>query len=326
MTLLSGHNFDVLAFDGGGYRCLSEIFLLSRFLGSIVNGDDENEDDDLSSRPCDHFDLICGTSSGGLLAILFGRLRMSCSEAREAYETLGRLMFAEEPGTGKIIVHLEDANRDKFRKELERIVSEKVGKADAPMDPAAEDKDGYCYVRGLALSLKLVANCLADPQTFVTTSSANSGSAGVLPYLVRNYPAPKGQVATSPHNYSWKIVEAALATMATPSHFAPFSIHFQGLDYAFQDAGPSGFTNPSRLAHDEALCLFPKMYLNTLVSLGAGLPKLLRLQDRSPADPRERYIAQLVRVAHDTERVHNDLASELRRLWVLVCEKLVLTG
>jgi patatin-like phospholipase/acyl hydrolase len=28
--------------------------------------------------PCEYFDLICGTSTGGLIAIMLGRLRMVC--------------------------------------------------------------------------------------------------------------------------------------------------------------------------------------------------------------------------------------------------------
>jgi patatin-like phospholipase/acyl hydrolase len=27
-------------------------------------------------RPCEYFELICGTSTGGLIAIMLGRLRM----------------------------------------------------------------------------------------------------------------------------------------------------------------------------------------------------------------------------------------------------------
>ena len=38
--------------------------------------------------------------SGGLLAIFFGRLGMSCEEAWDAYERLGRCIFVEEEGDG----------------------------------------------------------------------------------------------------------------------------------------------------------------------------------------------------------------------------------
>jgi hypothetical protein len=148
----------------------------------------------------------------------------------------------------------------------------------------------------------------------VTATPVNVASASVAPHLIRNYPPPRGQVATSPHGHPWQIIEAALATMATPPRFAPLPIHFQGSEFAFQDAGPFGYTNPSRLAHDEALCLFPAMHLNTFVSLGAGLPKLLHLGDASKTDPRERYMKWIVEVANGTELVHDSLAAELRKL------------
>lgn len=151
-------------------------------------------------------------------------------------------------------------------------------------------------------------------QTFVTASSAIVASASVPPHLIRTYQRPRGQVETSPQGHAWQIVEAVLATMATPPHFAPFPISHEGHGYTFQDAGPFGFTNPSRLAHDEALCLFPKMHLHTFVSLGAGLPKLIRMVNTLLTDPLERYIRWVIEVANDPERVHDALAGELRRL------------
>lgn len=42
---------------------------------------------------CDYFDLIGGTSTGGLLAIVLGRLRMTIEECRNAYLTLSKEAF-----------------------------------------------------------------------------------------------------------------------------------------------------------------------------------------------------------------------------------------
>lgn len=46
-----------------------------------------------------HFDLICGTSTGGLLALLFGRLGMSIAEASKCYKELGVKIFGPESKT-----------------------------------------------------------------------------------------------------------------------------------------------------------------------------------------------------------------------------------
>ena len=45
-------------------------------------------------KPCEVFDLICGTSTGGLMAIMLGRLRMSVQEAIDAYLDLSKRVFA----------------------------------------------------------------------------------------------------------------------------------------------------------------------------------------------------------------------------------------
>lgn len=66
----------VLVLDGGCIRGLGCLFLLEELSKRI--GED----------PCDSFDLICGSGCGGLLAILLGRLGMSCQEAINAYKKL----------------------------------------------------------------------------------------------------------------------------------------------------------------------------------------------------------------------------------------------
>ena len=45
-------------------------------------------------KPCEVFNLICGTSTGGLIAIMLGRLGMSVQEAIDAYLELSKCVFA----------------------------------------------------------------------------------------------------------------------------------------------------------------------------------------------------------------------------------------
>lgn len=74
----------ILALDGGGVRGLSSLLIVRRLMHEvqrIMITEENTTDDGKLPRPCEYFDLICGTSTGGLIAIMLGRLRM-VSETR----------------------------------------------------------------------------------------------------------------------------------------------------------------------------------------------------------------------------------------------------
>jgi len=62
----------VLTFDGGGVRGLSSLLILREIMETI----ERETDADGTPLPCEYFDLIGGTGSGGLIAIMLGRLGM----------------------------------------------------------------------------------------------------------------------------------------------------------------------------------------------------------------------------------------------------------
>ncbi|KAH8824403.1 acyl transferase/acyl hydrolase/lysophospholipase [Flagelloscypha sp. PMI_526] len=67
--------------DGGAFLALSELFLLREIMNRlqiVLNLDS-------TPFPCDHFDVIGGSGSGGLLALLLGRLRMSVETTIEHF-------------------------------------------------------------------------------------------------------------------------------------------------------------------------------------------------------------------------------------------------
>ncbi|CAK7240110.1 MAG: hypothetical protein STHCBS139747_001547 [Sporothrix thermara] len=78
----------LLALDGGGIRGLSSLVILSELMATV--------DPELPPRPCDYFDMIGGTSTGGLIAIMLGRLRMTVAECIEAYMFLSERVFKKE--------------------------------------------------------------------------------------------------------------------------------------------------------------------------------------------------------------------------------------
>lgn len=45
--------------------------------------------------PYQYFDMICGTSTGGIIAIMLGRLKMTVEECIDAYLELGKIVFKD---------------------------------------------------------------------------------------------------------------------------------------------------------------------------------------------------------------------------------------
>ncbi|KAG9228307.1 phospholipase [Amylocarpus encephaloides] len=64
----------VLCLDGGGIKGYTSLLILRRIF---------------LPKPCDIFDLIAGTSTGGLIAVMLGRLNMSIDECITTYEDVG---------------------------------------------------------------------------------------------------------------------------------------------------------------------------------------------------------------------------------------------
>jgi hypothetical protein len=79
-----------LCFDGGGCRSLISLLLLRHLLGHV-----EPDKDVDSLRPCDYFSMICGSSVGGVVALMLGRLEMSIGEAIEAFEAFTRSLYSD---------------------------------------------------------------------------------------------------------------------------------------------------------------------------------------------------------------------------------------
>jgi len=65
------HDFRLLALDGGGVRDLSTLQILKQLMDTI--------DPESPPKPCEYFDIIGGTSTGGLvlLTLLDSRLTRS---------------------------------------------------------------------------------------------------------------------------------------------------------------------------------------------------------------------------------------------------------
>lgn len=73
-------NFKILSIDGGGIKGLYSASILKKF------------EEKFNCKTSDHFDMICGTSTGGLIALALS-LKISAEEICEFYEKKGELIF-----------------------------------------------------------------------------------------------------------------------------------------------------------------------------------------------------------------------------------------
>ncbi|EXJ63226.1 hypothetical protein A1O7_03673 [Cladophialophora yegresii CBS 114405] len=85
----------ILSLDGGGVRGYSMLIIL-RELMHRVYVETEGKPPDVQTgtpKPCDYFDLIGGTGTGGLIAIMLGRLRMDLETCMDVYVKMTRKVF-----------------------------------------------------------------------------------------------------------------------------------------------------------------------------------------------------------------------------------------
>ena len=79
---MTGDRFQILSLDGGGLRGMFSAALLARL------------EEDLDLRVVDHFDLIAGTSTGGIIALGLG-LGLSPREILQFYTDHGPRIFRD---------------------------------------------------------------------------------------------------------------------------------------------------------------------------------------------------------------------------------------
>lgn len=223
---------------------MSSLIILDEIMQRIRHDEGLSED----PRPCDYFDLIGGTSTGGLIAIMLGRLRMSVPEAIAQYAHLAESVFSDtkfkcQEGTFK-------ANK------LESAIKDVVTKfATCPPD------DGRMLDHRAAHDV-----C----RTFVCATPALSMAA---PRLFRTY-----RVRDNPSGNCF-IWEAARATSAAPTFFKRATIIDNGLKEDFIDGGIK-CNNPVLQLVEEAGHVFNNRPIACIVSIGTGEAETIGL--RSP--------------------------------------------
>ncbi|KAF9553084.1 phospholipase [Agrocybe pediades] len=229
-----GRPLRLLSLDGGGVRGISSLHVLKAIMLKITGN--------ANARPCDYFDMMAGTSTGGLIAIMLGRLRMTIDECIAAYEKLAAKIF-DAGLIGKVIDGVTTGARyskDALEEAIKEVMKQYTGDPNAPMKDPKEDS---CKV-------------------FVLATRADDISNRVATHL-RTY--ENKNVERSFDTY--KIWEAARATSAAPTYFPRIKLD----EYEYVDGGV-GFNNPVLLLMGEARLHYGfARPFGCLVTIGTGM-------------------------------------------------------
>ncbi|KAH8750222.1 hypothetical protein F5883DRAFT_227773 [Diaporthe sp. PMI_573] len=198
--------------------------------------------------PADFFDLIGGTSTGGLIALLLGRLRRSVPQARREYVRIAEEVFS-------LPRYLKKNTFD--GQKLEEAVKRLLGNDRS--DEKMLEKDGSCK-----------AFVCAVPQQDV---KARAG-----PRLFRTYRVRENA------SFNCTIWEACRATSAAPSYFEPIKIGDDGERETFVDGG-LGYNNPVEQVLEEARRIFPGRKVACVVSVGTGVANVIAFPDSPKTGP-----------------------------------------
>lgn len=101
-------------------------------------------------QPWQAFDLIGGTSTGGIIAIMLGCLRMTLDECHDAYIELSTTIFQPKRSKSNIFARVIDLisaneryNSAKLEEIIQAIIAARTGNAHAPL---RGPKDSPCKV------------------------------------------------------------------------------------------------------------------------------------------------------------------------------------
>jgi hypothetical protein len=132
------------AIDGGGVRGYSMLIILQELMyRAYVECEGKAPRKDQIPKPCEYFDLIAGTGTGGLIAIMLGRLRLDLETCKDVYVRMTKRVFETDKTIAGIPYRstlfkaskLEEAIRDCVR---EHTIFEDEGNdgiASGGMDP-----------------------------------------------------------------------------------------------------------------------------------------------------------------------------------------------
>eukprot|EP00887_Chlorella_sp_A99_P000219 scaffold13.g219.t1 len=284
----------VLSLDGGGMKGIATVRMLRQLEART------------GRHPADLFDLIVGTSTGGLLAVAMGLRRMSMDECEDIYKVLGRRVFSRP---------LAPADKqESWMESFYRTVSTKTQHVRAVVVGYRHDTriyeallHEYCDLsrqnRFLQGNCMIDTACLGGPKIALVSTLASASPA--RPFVFRNYELPPeadalraeasararrceqrrrcrgaARAGAAARRATASPPLAACVTDGSSKHevwqavrassaAATYLDAFSHAGERFQDGAVTA-NNPAVVALQEARLLWPDLPIEVVVSIGTG--------------------------------------------------------
>ncbi|KAI9725409.1 MAG: hypothetical protein M1828_003259 [Chrysothrix sp. TS-e1954] len=285
--------------DGGGVRGYSMMILLQELMHRTfveIHGHAPKRHE--IPKPCDHFDLIAGTGTGGLIAIMLGRLRLDLETCKDVYVRMTRRVFETDKTIAGIPYRstlfkaskLEEAIRECVR---EHTVFDDEGNDSlaiaqdltSPMTPTTPQSawsgpqrspsviSRASYMGPTNPRASMAAGRFGNPDALLydvreqrtktaITAVYKGSKAGAPAALLRSYDSRKEPAP----EFECRIWQAGRATSATGLAFKPIQIG----QSIFIDEGNGKFNPSPQILDEAAINEYPGRDVGVFVSIGTG--------------------------------------------------------
>lgn len=289
----------ILSLDGGGVRGYSIFIILQELMHrTFVEMEGRAPKRHEIPRPCDHFDLIAGTGTGGLIAIMLGRLRLDIDTCKDVYVRMTRKVFETDKTFAGIPYKGTLFKASKLEEAIKECVKEHTVFDDegndtlanaVPMSPSSPVSSNIPQIPARSVSnasrYSQVGMSAAHPRT--SASAYRFGNPNALLYDTRETrtktavtAAYKGSSMRSPSVFlrsydsrketapdvNCTIWQAGRATSAIGLAFKPIQVG----QSVYHDDG-NGKYNPAEQVLDEAILNeWPGREVGVFISVGTG--------------------------------------------------------
>lgn len=263
----TGRGIKILSIDGGGIRGVVILEILKRL-------------ESLTGQPVHKmFDLICGVSTGAILAMLLGALKKDLATCEDLYRLVSKNLFVSDfwRGTSRLLWTHAYYDSSVWEKILKEVFT--------------EDKS-------------LIETSLQHDVPKVMAISASLKSPRIKPYVFRNYNFhPLDSHGVYEGSCRHKVWQSVRASTSAPGYFEDFV-----LDNHVHSDGGILINNPTAIAVHEAQSIWPEEKIQCIVSIGTGkyspqVPEVTS-SDSVTSTSLKAKITSLIDSATDTEITH----------------------